>query len=58
MEKAFTEAKSGGVRKLQLRIADNVVGLSKREILKITTKSRRFRSFNVKFKNKAIPRQV
>ena len=58
MEKVFTEAKSGGAKKLRLRTADSVVGLSEREILKITTKSPRFRSFNVKFKNKAIPRLV
>ena len=58
MEKAFTEAKSGGAKKLRLRTADSVVGLSEREVLKITTKSPRFRSFNVKFKNKTIPRLV
>ena len=58
LEKAFTEAKSGGAKKLRLRTADSVVGLSEREILKITTKSPRFRSFNVKFKNKTIARLV
>ena len=58
MEKAFTEAKSGGAKKLRLRTADSVVGLREREILKITAKSPRFRPFNVKFKNKAIPRPV
>ena len=35
LEKAFTEAKSGGAKKLRLRTADSVVGLSEREI-KIT----------------------
>ena len=58
MEKAFTEAKSGGTKKLRLRTADSVVDLSEREILKITAKSPGFSSFNVKFKNKAIPRPV
>ena len=58
MEKAFTGAKSGGANKLRLRTADSVVGLSEREILKRTAKSTRFRPFNVKFKNKAIPRPM
>ena len=58
MEKAFTEAKSGGANKLRLRTADSVVGLSEREILKRTAKSPRFRPFNIKFKNKAIPRPM
>ena len=58
MEKAFTGAKSGGANKLRLRTADSVVGLSEREILKRTAKSTEFRPFNVKFKNKAIPRPM
>ena len=33
-KKVFTEAKSGGAKKLRLRTADNVVGLSEREISK------------------------
>ena len=57
-KKVFTEAKSGGAKKLRLRTADNVVGLSEIEILKITAKSPRFRSFNIKFKNQAILRPV
>ena len=52
------EAKSGGAKKLQLRTADSVVGLSEREILNLTAKIPTFRSFNFKFKNKAIPRPV
>ena len=56
-KEAFTKAKSEGAKKLQLR-TDSVVGLSERKILKITAKSPRFRSFNVKFKNKAISRLV
>ena len=55
MEKAFAEAKSGGAKKLRSRTADNFVGLSEREISKITAKSPIFRSFNIKFKSKAIP---
>ena len=55
MEKVFTEAKSGGAKKLRLRTADSVVGLSEREIIKVTAKSPGFRSLDVKFKNKAIP---
>ena len=51
LEKAFTEVKRGGAEKLRLRTADSVVGLNEREILKITAKSPRSRSFNVKFKN-------
>ena len=51
-------AKSGGANKLRLRTADSVVGLSEREILKRTAKSTEFRPFNVKFKNKAIPRPM
>ena len=58
MEKAFTEIKSGEAKKIWLRAADSVVGLSEKEILKVTAKSPRFRSFNVKFKNKAIPQPV
>ena len=38
LEKAFTEVKRGGAKKLRLRTADSVVGP-------------RSRSFNVKFKN-------
>ena len=56
-KEAFTKAKSEGAKKLPLR-TDSVVGLSERKILKITAKSPRFRSFNVKFKNKAFPRLV
>ena len=52
------EAKSGGAKKLQLRTADSVVGLSEREILNLTAKIPTFRSFNFKFKNQAIPRPV
>ena len=58
LEKAFTEAKSGVAKKLRLRTADSFVGLREREILKITAKCLRFRSFNVKFKNKDIPKPV
>ena len=37
------EAKSGGAKKLQLRTADSVVGLSEREILNLTAKIPTFR---------------
>ena len=58
MEKAFTEIKSGRAKKIRLRSPYSVVGLSEKEILKITAKSPGFRSFNIKFKNKAIPQPV
>ena len=58
MEKVSTESKSGGTKKLRLRTADSVAGLSEKDTLKIAAKSHRLRSFNLKFKNNAIPRSV
>ena len=55
MAKALTEAKSGGAKELQLRIGESFVGLNEREILKITAKTPRFTSCNIKFKSKGIP---
>ena len=43
---------------LESRAAESYAGLSENKILEITNKHVKYRKFNVKFLNKAIPRPV
>ena len=56
--KIFVKNKSGGHRKIQARAADGYAGLSKREVLKVTSNDVKFRRLNVRFTNKAVPRPI
>lgn len=56
--KTFHACKSAGAKKLRVRAADSYAGVSERKILEVTNKHERYRIFNAKFRNKAIPRPV
>ena len=58
VNKTFHECKSAGARKLRIRAADSYAGLTERQILKITNNKFKYRKYNAKFTNKAIPRPV
>ena len=57
-DKTFDACKSAGVKKLHVRAAQSYAGLSENKILEVTNKHCKYRKFNVKFWNKAIPRPV
>ena len=57
VDKTFDACKSAGVKKLRVRAAESYSGLSENKILEIK-KHVKYRKFNVKFLNKAIPRPV
>ena len=54
----FHEAKSGGCKKIRYRNAESFVGLSERNILRVTNSEVRYRDYNAKFTNKATPKPV
>ena len=56
--KTFVKNKSGVHRKIQARAADACDGVSKREVLKVTNNGGKFRRFNARFTNKAVPKPV
>lgn len=56
--KTFDECKSAGVKKIRLRAASSYAGISERQILRITNNNIKYRKFNAKFTNKAVPRPV
>ena len=58
VDKRFDACKSAGVKKLLVRAAESFAGSSENKILEITNKHVKYRKFNVKFLNKAIPRPV
>ena len=58
VDKTFDACKSAVVKKLRVRAAESYAGLSENKILEITNKHVKYRKFNVKFLNKAIPRPV
>ena len=58
VEKTFDNSKSCGVKKLRLRAANSLAGLSERDILGITTVQKKYRMFNAKCLNKPKPRPV
>ena len=58
VDKTFAACKSAGVKKLRVRAAESYAGLNENKILEITNKHVKYRKFNVKFLNKAIPRPV
>ena len=58
MTKTIIKNKSGGHRKIQAAAADAYAGVSKREVLKVTNNDGKFRRFNARFTNKAVPKPV
>ena len=58
VSKTFDNNKSGGVKKLRLRAANSLAGLSEKQILGITNVEKKYRIFNAKFLNKPTPRAV
>ena len=58
VSRTFDDAKSGGCKKLRNRAAAGFVGLSERNILRETNSQIQSRIHNVKFTNKATPRQL
>ena len=58
VDKIFDTWKSAVVKKLRVRAAESYAGLSENKILEITNKHVKYRKFNVKFLNKAIPQPV
>ena len=58
VDTTFDACKSAGVKKLRVRTAESYAGLIENKILKITNKHVKYRKFNVKFLNKAIPQPM
>ena len=56
VKKTFDECKLAGARKIRFHATESYAGMSERQILKITTNNFKYRQFNAKFTNKAIPR--
>ena len=56
--KAFRKNKSGGYKKLKTRAADNYIGLSGRDISRITKNNIKYKRFTARFTNKALPKPV
>ena len=55
VEKAFKAAKSAGIKKLRLRTAESIAGLSEQRIFRITGKKLSYKVHNTRFRNKAVP---
>ena len=58
VDKTFDACKSAGVKKLLIRAAESYAVLSERKILQVANKHTKYRKFNVRFMNKAIPLSV
>ena len=58
VKKTFDACKSACARKIRFRAAESYAGMSERRILKITNNNFKYRQFNAKFTNKAIPRPI
>ena len=58
VDKTFDNSKSCGVKKLRLRAATSLAGLSERDILGITGVQKKYRMFNAKFLSKPKLRPV
>ena len=56
VSKTFDDTKDAGVKKICLRAVHSFFGLSERNILGITNNEAKYRKFNAKFMNKAVPR--
>ena len=54
VEKAFKAAKSAEIKKLRLRAAGSVAGLSEKRISRITGKKLSYKVHNVRFRNKTV----
>ena len=55
VDKAFKAAKSAVIKKLRLRTAENVAGLSEKRISRITGKKLSYKVHNAGFRKKAVP---
>lgn len=58
VSKTFKKSKSVGYKKLRTRALDGYAGISRSNILRVTSNDAEFKRFTVKFRNKAIPRPV
>ena len=58
MAKTFIKNKSRGCHKIKARAADGYLGLSKRNVLKVTENDLKFRRFNARFTNKAFHKPI
>ena len=58
VSKTFNKSKCVDYKKLRTRALDGYAGISRGNILKVTTNDAEFKKFNVKFTNKAIPKPV
>jgi hypothetical protein len=58
VSKIFKKSKSAGYKKLRTRALDGYAGISRRNILKVTSRDAEFKRFTVKFTNKVIPKPV
>ena len=58
VHKRFDACKSAGVKKRRVIAPESYADLSENKILEITNKLVKYRKFNVKFFNKAVPRPV
>ena len=56
--KAFRKNKSGGYKKLTTKAADSYIGLSGRDILRISKKNVKYKRYTARFTNKAFPKPV
>ena len=56
--KAFRKNKSGGYKELRTRAVNNYIGLSGRDILRITKNNVKYKRFTARFTNKALPKPV
>ena len=58
VDETFDACKSAGVKKLRVRAAKSYARFSENTILEIKNKHVKYRMFNVRFLNKAIPQSV
>ena len=58
VRKTFSKSKSVGSKKIRTRALDGYAGLSRNNILTVTSNDAEFKKFTVKFINKAAPRSV
>ena len=56
--KALRRNQSGGYKKLRTRAADSYIGLSGRDILRITKNNVKYKRFTARFTNKPLPKPV
>ena len=58
VKKTFSKSKSVGYKKIRTRALDGYAGLSRNNILTVTSNDAEFKKFTMKFTNKTAPRPV